>query len=73
MEAGARKRPKMPSKPWRLAAVCCIAIGAIGAWLLFRGSDTVALRAAVGGAIGFVVGMYIVETVWERRVARSVR
>ena len=66
---GPRTHPKMPSRPWRLAAVVSFSIGAMGAWLLFRHHDSGALvlRVLIGGLIGFVIGMYVVETVWERR------
>lgn len=64
-----RTRPKMPSTPWRVAAVCCIATGALLAWLIFRGSDAVVIRTIFGGVVGLVVGMILVETIWERRVA----
>ncbi len=67
---GPRTRPKMPSAPWRAAAVSCAAIGALVAWLLFRDTNVVLLRVAVGAGVGFVVGMYLVETVWERRFRR---
>ena len=66
---GPRKHPKMPSTSWRLAAVACTATGAALFWLLFRGGDSGALplRIGAGGVVGLVVGMYLVETVWERR------
>ena len=61
-------RPTMPSTSWRIAAVACIGVGAFVAWLLFRNTSVVALRVIAGGIVGFLVGMYIVETVWERRL-----
>ncbi len=66
---GPRTHPKMPSGPWRMAAVLSFSIGMVAAWLLFRGNDQGALvpRVLVGGLIGFVIGMYVVETVWEHR------
>lgn len=62
-----RTRPKMPAGSWRLAAVLCITAGAIAAWLSFGQSGNLGWRMVGGGAIGFVVGMYVVESVWERR------
>lgn len=64
-----RTRPKMPSGPWRAAALLCTAAGALVAWLLFRESSSVGWRMVAGGVVGFAVGMYIVESIWERRVA----
>ncbi len=64
-----RTRPKMPSGPWRAAALLCTAAGVLVAWLLFRGSGPVGWRMVAGGVVGFAVGMYIVESIWERRVA----
>ena len=66
---GPRRHPKMRSTTWRLAAVACTVIGAALFWLLFRGGDSGALvlRIGAGGVVGLVVGMYLVETVWERR------
>jgi hypothetical protein len=61
----ARTRPKMPSAAWRTAAVLCTAAGVALAWAVF-GSDA-GLRMIGGGVVGFVLGMYLVETVWERR------
>jgi len=69
--AGPRKRPKMPSAPWRVAALCCALAGAAIGWLLFGGDDAEVLRIAACAVVGFVIGMYVVETVWERRRARS--
>lgn len=70
--AGPRTHPKMPSRPWRTAAVICTLVGAAGAWLLFRNGDSGALvlRVIVGGLAGLAIGMYVVETVWERRTRR---
>ena len=70
---GPRKHPKMPSTSWRLAALACTAIGAALFWLLFRGGDSRALmlRIGAGGVVGLVVGMYLVETVWEHRRRRA--
>lgn len=62
-----RKRPKMPSGPWRLAAVICFSLGAAASWMLFRDTSAATIRTIAGGVAGFVVGMYIVETLWERR------
>jgi len=69
---GPRKHPKMPSGPWRAAALACLSIGALVAWLLFRNGDSGALllRVIVGALVVFVIGMYIVETIWERREQR---
>ncbi len=64
----ARTRPKMPSRPWRLAAVLCASAGVIAAWILFRDSGALGWRLVAGAMIGFVVGMYVVETIWERRL-----
>ncbi len=64
-----RTRPKMPSGPWRAAALLCTATGVLAAWLIFRGSSAIGWRMVAGGVVGFAVGMYIVETIWERRVA----
>lgn len=66
-----RKRPKMPSAPWRAAAVICFTIGALVTWLVFRDGDAILLRVLAGGLVGFVVGMIAVETVWERRLHRD--
>ena len=69
---GPRKHPKMPSRPWRAAALICTLLGAMGAWLIFRDGDSGALtlRVIVGGLVGLAIGMYVVETVWERRIRR---
>jgi hypothetical protein len=66
---GPRTHPKMPARPWRLAAGLSFSIGMLAAWLLFRDNDpgALVLRVLVGGLIGFVIGMYVVESVWERR------
>ncbi|MDJ0767220.1 MAG: hypothetical protein QNJ12_00445 [Ilumatobacter sp.] len=61
-----RTRPKMPSGPWRAAAVICFLVGAGVAWLLFGDSNAAVLRVLFGGLVGFAVGMYVVEGVWER-------
>jgi len=58
----------MPSTPWRVAAACCTLTGGIIGWLLFAGAP---IRVAACAVAGFVVGMYVVETVWERRLARA--
>jgi hypothetical protein len=63
-----RTRPKMPSTPWRVWAVVCAVVGALVAWLIFRGAGALGWRLVAGAIVGFVVGMYVVETVWERRV-----
>jgi purine-cytosine permease-like protein len=62
-----RTRPKMPSTPWRIAAVASVALGMLVAALVPAGS--LLPNLIVGAVVGFVVGMYVVETVWERRVA----
>lgn len=65
-----RTRPKMPSGAWRVAAVACTAVGALVAWLIFRNSGALGWRMVAGAGVGFAVGIYVVETMWERR-ARS--
>jgi hypothetical protein len=69
---GPRRHPKMPSGPWRMAAIACLTIGALASWLVFRDGDTGRLVVRmIGGAVAvFVVGMYAVETVYERRLRR---
>ena len=62
-------RPKMPSRHWRTAAVVCTLAGVLVAWLIFRSGSGVGWRMLAGGMIGLAVGMYVVETIWERRVA----
>ena len=66
-----RVTPKMPSILWRVAAVCCAALGAVLAWLIFRGSAATGWRMVGGAIVGFVVGMYAVESIWERRIAQA--
>lgn len=66
-----RTRPKMPSSTWRAWAIVCVGTGVLGAWLLFRDSDALGWRMLAGGTVGFVLGMYVVETVWERRVGAA--
>lgn len=61
----------MPSRPWRVAAALSFAIGAAIAWVLFRDSSVVLLRVIVGGLVGMGIGLYLVETIWERKVDRS--
>lgn len=68
-----RTRPKMPSGPWRAAAISCMALGVLVAWLLFRASDSAGWRMFAGGVIGLIAGMYVVETIWERRVSARER
>jgi hypothetical protein len=67
-----RKRPKMPSRPWRIAALTCFVAGAALAWAVSRNAPgaTVVLRTVLGGLFGLAVGMYIVEALWERYVHR---
>ena len=65
-----RTRPKMASRPWRLAAVLCTIAGMLLAWLLFRSSGALGWRLVGGAGLGFAVGMYAVESVWERRLHR---
>lgn len=67
-----RTRPKMPSGPWRASALLCTAAGVLVAWLIFGRSDAGGWRLVAGGVVGFAVGMYVVESIWERRhAARS--
>lgn len=47
----------------------CTALGVLGAWMLFRDSGALGWRMFGGGAAGFVIGMYVVESVWERSLA----
>lgn len=63
-----RTRPKMASAAWRFSALACTIIGALGAWLVFRNSGALGWRVFAGGVVGFVIGMYVVETIWERRL-----
>ena len=65
-----RTRPKMASGPWRLAAALCTIGGMLVAWLLFRSSGALGWRLVGGAVLGFAVGMYVVESVWERRLHR---
>lgn len=67
---GPRKRPKMPSTLWRFWAVVTFVAGATIAYALFGDTDAAWLRVGFGGLVGFAIGMYVVETVWERREAR---
>ncbi len=60
-KAGPRKRPKMPSTPWRIAAMCCALTGGLIGWLLFGGSGSAPIRIAACAAAGFVIGMNVVE------------
>jgi hypothetical protein len=68
-KAGPRKRPKMPSTPWRVWAVICIAVGATLSWAVSQDADTatIVVRTVLGGVFGMAIGMYVVETVWEKR------
>lgn len=63
-----RTRPKMPAAAWRAWAIVCIGSGVLIAWLLFSGSSSLGWRMVAGGIVGFLVGMYLVETIWERRI-----
>lgn len=70
---GPRRHPKMPSRPWRIAALVCFATGFVATWAVFRDSNAVWLRALFGGVVAMAVGLYVVETLWERRLhAKSV-
>lgn len=64
-------RPTMPKSQWRPLAALCFAIGAaIGALLVGDDGGRTVLVAIVGGLIGVTIGMYGIETIWERRRAR---
>ena len=58
----------MPSRPWRLVAVRCTMAGLLVAWLLFRDSGALGWRLVAGAALGFAAGMYVVESIRERRL-----
>lgn len=61
-------RPTMPKAQWRSLAAICFAVGAVVGALIPAGSnDVLVLRAIVVGLIGVAVGMYVIETIWERR------
>lgn len=60
-----RTRPKMPSRPWRLAAVLCTAAGMLLAWMMFRDSGALGWRLVADAVVGFVVGMFVVESIWN--------
>ena len=68
-----RKRPKMPSTPWRVAATICFLAGATIAWAVSQSAPgaTIVVRTVLGGLFGLAIGMYIVETVWERKLRRD--
>ena len=64
------KRPAMPRPLWWACAVVLFAVGALVTGSLADGDATV-WRVLAGGGGFVVVGMLIVEAVWERRRARS--
>lgn len=63
-------RPTMPRSQWRPLAALCFAVGAIVGGFIGGDGGRAVLLAVVGGLIGLVVGMYVIETIWERRRAR---
>lgn len=66
----ARTRPTMPSRAWWSAALTVTAVGALIGVALALGLGWNPLRwAVIVGIVGFGGGMYVVETIWERRVA----
>jgi hypothetical protein len=64
--------PKMPARLWRIWAVITIAAGATFSWAVSQSAPTatIVVRTVLGGVFGLAIGMYIVETVWERRLHR---
>ena len=63
-------RPTMSSAAWRRWAIVCVLVGAIAGVLVARALDRLTVQVAfLGALLGFLIGMYIVETIWERRYA----
>ena len=63
------RRPKVPRIVWWPAAIALFAVGALLTWSF---GDDATVWAIIAGGGGFVViGMLLVEVLWERRRARA--
>ena len=65
------KRPRMPRMLWWTWALVLFGAGALLTWSLVGDTDNGVLRIIAGGFGFVVVGMIIVETIWERRRKRN--
>lgn len=65
------KRPRMPRPLWWTWAVVLFGAGALLTWTIVDDTDVAVLRIIAGGLGFVVVGMLIVETIWERRRKRN--
>ncbi len=63
-------RPTMPKARWRALAALCFVVGAVAGALLVDDGGRRVLVSGFGGLVALAVGMYVIETVWERRRAR---
>jgi hypothetical protein len=61
-------RPTMPKRQWRLLALACLVCGVVmGVAIVGALGQSLARGAVVGGLVGLVGGMLLIETIWERR------
>jgi hypothetical protein len=61
------ERPTMPRARWLRWAAACIAVGmATGAQIADAVNGSTARGVVLGAIVGLVLGIYVVETVWER-------
>ncbi len=68
---GPRKHPKMPRGPWWIASIVCFLVGTAIGIAIFGQDGAGLVRAIACGVGGWVIGMFVVETVWERRSGSS--
>ena len=61
------RRPAMPRLLWWPCAIALFSVGALLTWAFAGDDDAGVWRILAGGGGVAVVGMVIVEAVWERR------
>ena len=60
-------RPTMPKGRWRMLAVLCFLVPATVTLLVTSASNGTWGYALGAGVLGVVIGMYTLETIWERQ------